>query len=256
LKKKSSSKGPDICIEHGENKIWVEAVAPTRGDKDKQSSVAEMEYEELQFDPKTGEACPFTGPGYVLDEGKTKLRYLSVIGKKNDTIRRWIGEKIILPTHPVIIAVNSANIPEDDSSDMPIIKKACFGLGDHIIRFRRNSETNTVETSGSSYANAPTVSKISVESASEVAIESDIFRQNKYPHISALVFSYARVGTNPFDGELHVIHNPFARNPLPRNFLPHVKDCWLENIMYDSGKIVGATIVEVDRTEKDEAGQL
>jgi len=81
--KRASSRGPDICIPYGEQTIWIEAVAPTRGEKGNPNSVPEMAYEELRFDPATGEPLPLEGRGYLLDEEKVKLRYLHAIRAKN-----------------------------------------------------------------------------------------------------------------------------------------------------------------------------
>jgi hypothetical protein len=192
--KKSSRKGPDICIQHSEHSVWVEAVAPERGDKDKPSSVLEMEYEELRFDPETGEPLPLTGRGYTPDERTIKLRYLGAIGDKSNKVQKYINDRIISPADPVIIAVNSANIPEDHNNGMIApVKKACFGLGDYKIDYGPNRATNIIETLRAGYENASTVIKFSIESGSEIDIESDIFLQKRYPHISAIIFSHARL---------------------------------------------------------------
>ena len=156
--KKSSSKGPDICIQHGENKVWVEAVAPTRGETGNPNSVLEMEYEELRFNLETGEALPLTGAGYTPDEEKIKLRYLGpAIRHKNNNIQKYIDDGIISPSDPMLIAINSANIPEDRSNAMVApVKKACFGLGDYRIDYGPNRTTNTIETLRAGYGNAST----------------------------------------------------------------------------------------------------
>jgi hypothetical protein len=223
--KKPPKDGPDICIQHGAQRIWIEAVAPERGETGNPNSVLEMEYEELRFDPDTGQPLPLEGAGYVLEEDKVKLRYLHAISIKSDKVQGYIRKGIISPSDPVIIALNSANIEEDsDSGSMDIIKKICFGVGREQIEIRLNRETNKVEASAH-YELAPTVRKISSETSSEIAIQSAIFLKDIYPHISAILFSYARLGRNPFNGELHLIYNRFAKNPLQRHFLPNVKEC-------------------------------
>jgi hypothetical protein len=55
-----------------------------------------------------------------------------------------------------------------------------------------------------------------------------------------VLFSYAKLGRTPFGGELMLIHNPFAKNPLPHGIFKDCQDIWLSEIQIENGKIVEA----------------
>ncbi|MBL0320117.1 MAG: hypothetical protein IPP74_12640 [Alphaproteobacteria bacterium] len=243
--------GPDICLIQNGKKIWIEAITPGAGQQGNPNSVSPVFYEEIKYCSETGEALPLTERGGTLSifENPVRLRYLSAIRDKYcsiDKVRKrrglvpYLAKGIIERDEQVIIAVNSGNIDQEAPGCMPVILKVCFGLGDYQIHLSHNRQTGETKTTGTSYARRDTAIKVT-KAVPELEINSAIFLAPMYPHISAILFSYAKLGRVPFGGELMLIHNPFAKNPLPHRLLKDCQDVWLTDIKIEEGIIVEAT---------------
>jgi hypothetical protein len=246
----SKDTGPDICLIHEGKKIWIEAIAPSSGKHGNPNSVPPVFYEEIKYCPETGETLPLTGRGDTLSvlENPVRLRYLAAIRDKYCSIDRqkkrrglipYLAKGVIDRNDQVIIAVNSGNIDQEAPGWMPVILKACFGFGDYQIHLSHNRQTGETKTTGTSYTRRDTAIKVT-EINPGLEIDSAIFLSPKYPHISAVLFSYAKLGRTPFGGELMLIHNPFAKNPLPHGIFKDCQDIWLSEIQIENGKIVEA----------------
>lgn len=245
--------GPDICLEEGSQRIWIEAVAPTPGKGS--NAVPAVIYEEAQYDPDTGQPLPLTGRGTSASEVEDpiKLRYLAAVRNKyccrdNSRKRRgilpYIARDKTRTCDPVIVAVNSANIDQEwPSALMPAITKACFGIGVYQHHLEYNPQTQETISRGTGYTRQETAGKLSRLQNSRIEIDSSIFLTAKYRYISAILFSYACLKRMPFAGDLMLIHNPFAKNPLPHGFIADCEDTWLEDVQLEGQRIVKAKLV-------------
>jgi len=198
--------GPDLLILSDEKlKVWLEAVAPTAG--------------------RSANAVPEIEFGVVRDipDEQIKLRYCSVIDKKYKKYYDYTKKKIILEDDCYVIAVNGGAIPSASKEiDIPRIVRCVLPFGNEVIEIDIDSlEVLDVhhQYQGASYK----------ESGSPVS--TNIFLNSDYDVISAILFSNVNALNYPnYPGnDFVLIHNPIAKNPLPRGFIELGREYWVEN---------------------------
>ncbi|MEG3988564.1 hypothetical protein QUA13_15675 [Microcoleus sp. S28C3] len=197
--------GPDLLILSGKLKVWLEAVAPTAG--------------------RSANAVPEIEFGVVRDvpDEQIKLRYCSVIDKKYKKYYLYTEKKIILEDDCYVIAVNGGAIPSASKEiDIPRIVRCVLPFGNEVIEINIDSlEVLDVhhQYQGASYN----------ESGSLVS--TNIFLNSKYDVISAILFSNVDALNYPnYPGnDFVLIHNPLAKNPLPRGLIKLGREYWVEN---------------------------
>jgi type I restriction enzyme S subunit len=195
--------GPDLLILSDEKlKVWLEAVAPTAG--------------------RSANAVPEIEFGDIPDE-QIKLRYCSVIDKKYKKYYDYTQKKIISEDDCYVIAVNCRAIPSASKEiDIPRIVRCVLPFGNEVIEIDIDSlEVLDVhhQYQGASYN----------ESGSPVS--TNIFLNSDYDVISAILFSNVDALNYPnYPGnDFVLIHNPIAKNPLPRGFIELGREYWVEN---------------------------
>jgi hypothetical protein len=146
------------------------------------------------------------------------LRATSAIRAKRDQYRTHLDSGIVGADAPFVIAISGANIPQADiTKGMPWILKPLFAVGDFFITVEIGSNSPPRE---SGYA---VVSERTTARGSPV--DSSLFMDDRASEISAILFSPHHIKNRPeFYGkppgnDFLLIHNPFARNPLPVGFL-------------------------------------
>lgn len=145
---RTNGRGPDFGVDHDTGRIWIEAAAPEKGDAGRPDSVPEPLAELLQFDAN-GIPRPLDGPGYTPDERTIKLRYLGTIKEKSEKFESYLAHNIVSRDEKLVLAINSANIRVDQPSPLiPVIARACFGLGKLFIRFPLGVNNPGDETRG------------------------------------------------------------------------------------------------------------
>ena len=233
LIKKDSSKEPDICMNNENDKIWIEAVCPTMGEVGNHNSVPKIVYEKHKDLDATQMLCESNvTPSNEIDR-QIKLRYTSAIYDKYKQVTRYISNSTITNDSSVVIAVNSANIEHEPiDEDIPIMIKLCYGLGclQHIDKY--NVRTGKYEAHGDSYTCEFVVPKLLQQGQQEII--AGIFLRDIYPYISAILFSYFRLGYNSDGSKFYLAHNPFAKKPLLKGvFNLPLTEFWLENIRHN-----------------------
>lgn len=192
----SNSHGPDILIEHMDNKIWIEAVASGNGDP--------------IINPDTIPDIEI-GIGQLVPEEKIILRLRSSIESKSRVYHNYIRDSIIENDEPYIIALNGAKLNFISNDDIPYILKAVLPIGDYYYNFE-------TEESGITFRD-----RVIRESGTEIF--TNIFLDDNYNHISAILYSNTHAGK--FDEEIGsdfiLIHNPKAINPVPINIIQNGK---------------------------------
>jgi hypothetical protein len=200
-----SRDGPDICINGGDgSKVWVEAVTTSSG----QGSDAVQE-----ADPNTVETVP---------DDPIKLRLLNAFSAKSEKYCVYRTKNWVSSEEPYIIAINAAQVPSATlERDIPRIVKSLLSIGFPVLHLNGK----TLEVSGSSYEYQGEVVKVS-----GTKLETNFFLNSKYSGISAVIYSCTDVLNHPAEigGELLLIHNPLARNPLPLGFLKKGREYWVD----------------------------
>lgn len=185
--------GPDILIEDGNNRIWIEAVASGNGDPILNLDVIpEIE----------------TGIAQLVPEEKIILRLRSSVENKSAKYHDYIRDSIIRDTEPYIIAINGSKLNfMSRTDDIPYIVKSILPIGDYSYNFA--SETTSI-----SYRDT-------IRRVGGADVSTNVFLDDNYRHISAILYSNTHAGR--FDEEIGsdylLIHNPKAINPLPADII-------------------------------------
>lgn len=189
----SANSGPDILMNHEDEKIWIEAVTSGNGDPVHNPDVIpEIE-------------C---GIAQTVPVDRILLRLRSSIEEKSRKCLEYIENSTIEPDEPYVIALNGAKLNFMIRTDeIPYILKAILPIGDYFYNFDS-------EESGITHRDI-----ITSETGAEVS--TNIFLDDEYNHISAILYSNTHAGNfNQESGDDFIlIHNPKAVNPLPINII-------------------------------------
>jgi len=197
---KSGNPGPDFCIVHNGQIIWIEAVVPA----------PEGIPQDWLAPPKRGEAQMRSKP----DE-QMLLRWTSVLRDKRDKLKCYAETNIVRPRDCAVIAVNSSRLSDfavDDLgvSRLPFAVEAVFPVGPLAVPITQDGQP------GGEPGNIPrhTIQKTDNKNTS-IDIPTGNFLDRDYANVGAIIGCYQKDMVN---GALllTVVHNPLARVPLPR----------------------------------------
>lgn len=193
-----TNSGPDFKILYKDKNIWIEAIAVEKGEgKDK---VPNIEYEKEMDVP----------------EKEMLLRLASGLREKYRKYLSYLKNNLVGQNDPFVIAIDRSPLEHTDPQ-IPLILKCLFAIGHQALFIKR--EKPQVKTEGSTWSAREKVNKIS---GSEV--EMLLFRDSSFEGISAVIYTNQNILNSPRDPKqmgdnFVIVHNPFAKNPLPENFL-------------------------------------
>jgi hypothetical protein len=196
---KRPERGPDICIKNGDVYIWIEAVAPLKGDGP--DAIPEMFSSNRSF---------------LVPENGIVLRYIHIIKKKYSKYKRHCIDGIIKDKDRYIIAINGRKVPfaflDDEEDEMPLIMKTLFPFGDSQIVV----DAKTLTVTQSEYEKRATVVKKLGRSES-----TNFFFDKNYNGISAVLFSLVDAVNKPdtLGDDFILVHNALAINPIKLGYL-------------------------------------
>lgn len=204
-----SERGPDICIKDGDADLWIEAVAPEKGDG--QDAVPEM---------------AISSGGLLVPEKEIILRFRSAIEDKYKKYQEYSSKGMLKDKDPYIIAVNGGRVPfaflDDEEDEVPLVIKALFPCGDpqaivnretlKIIRLQYEYRSNIIKKSG-------------------CPVSTNIFLDKKYNGISAVLFSSVdAVNRSEILGDdFIIVHNHIAMNPIQLGYINIDKEYWIDS---------------------------
>lgn len=207
----SDDKGPDIRISKEGVVIWIEAVAPKAGTGN--DAVTELQ-------PQTIRDVP---------DDQIKLRYRSAIEEKyNKKYKKYLLEKIVKPNDCYIIAINGSAIPSARREiEIPRIIRSVLPFGNETLRI--NVEEYEVVDRYYQYQDQ-------VRKVSGFSVSTDIFLNNQYDGISAVLYSCVDVLNRPqeFGDDFVLLHNPLAKNKLERGLIKLGREYWVEKSILES----------------------
>lgn len=197
----NKGEGPDFdLLDKSNNRIaWVEAIAVTKGSGD--DKVPETFYNFV---------------GSVPTE-EINLRLSSGLNTKYKKYSSDCKNKFIEENEPYVIAIDRSELGHVDST-LPNILKVLFGIGDPALRMRIGGLP--VENPEMFWTRKETVEKKNGE-----PIPMLFFENPEHAGISAVIYSKDHVINSPrgikeIGQNFFIVHNPLAKNPLPKGVFP------------------------------------
>jgi type I restriction enzyme S subunit len=201
--------GPDILLEREGNRIWIEAVAVTRGDPSKADSLVEPNPPEIP-------------------EEKIVLRYTSAIGEKYRKYFRYLEKRIVNEADAYVVALNGSALGywQSPAWDVPRFLKALYPIGKPQLLLDKKSR-EVVDT-----GNQP---RFTIVKAQGSPVSRQAFIDRRWRGISAVIHSCAHADMGRFCAyedvrrlgfEFEIAYSPLARQPLSQGVIPAKIEWW------------------------------
>jgi hypothetical protein len=206
LQPRSSDEGPDLLINDGNRKVWIEATVPSEG---------------VGIDrvPNLEEHTGFV----PVPDDRIILRFTNSISEKNNKLDNYLREGIVFPEDAYLIAVCGGIIQLMwFDGPMPNIVRALYPVGDHKVTLDFENKEIIDEHFESRY-------EILKDSGSPV--RTDSFLDPTYSRISGVLFSNVAITDIPIEPgrEFLFIHNYHADLPIERGWIRTGKDYWFQD---------------------------
>lgn len=194
---KHNDEGPDFKIPKDDTTNWIEAISIGKGvEKDR---VPEIEY----------------GKAVEVPEKEMLLRLTAGLAEKYSKYLSYSSSGFIGSDDPFVITIDRSGLEYSDPQ-IPLILKCLFSIG-HQVLFIKDRKTMP-QTEGSTWSLRDKISKIS---GTEIPLL--LFRDSSFEGINAVIYCSIDILNCPQEPEnmgnnFVIIHNPFAKNPLPENY--------------------------------------
>jgi hypothetical protein len=188
---------PDICVVDGDQRIWIEAVAPDRG--------------AAGPDQVRGPKPVNEGGGFeAVPVRQAQLRTTSALWTKSQILARYLNEGVIKKDDVRLVAVGGGrfgrHIPENG---LPLILSAVFPIGQEFVSI--DKATGDVVDRG--FEASLTIAR---EGGS---IPRTAFLEGPFTHVSGVLWSRASIGNMSAEQRpLTLVHNPRAEVKMPESW--------------------------------------
>lgn len=194
---------PDICFIHDEKKVWIEAVAPKRGQNPHNSVIDPPAMEISQDGIKMPERFLHLRPSREI-----ALRISNAFSSKSEITKNYVSNGVVAEDEVILVAISGANFGLMASDDLPDIVTALLPVGDQIAIYDPNE--HAIVDEGFEYS--PLIPKVGAE-----GIPRDLLLSEDAKHISGVIWSRVSVSkTRRADRPTSILYNPNARNSAPR----------------------------------------
>lgn len=222
---KKSELGPDICVKSP--KIWIEARIATDGI----IGTMQNSNDSMNRVPK----FPAPNQLFGVPEDKILLRYRTALEDKNSKYQKYIKKGVIGETDPYIIALNAWKVSfaifDHQYTDgiIPTIFKALFPVGNDVFGFTQGASSIDYRM----YQYRETLDKIKEDGSLE-PIDMRGFLKDENIGISGVLFSKVGISwlynfySEKLAANFIFIHNPNAKNSLPKGWLKAGHEYWFE----------------------------
>lgn len=197
----------------------------------RQSNGEEILLEAVSAKPGTGADAvqePRVGQVYHPDDEGIILRLRNAIDSKIKQHGRWIDAKVVQPNQPLILAVTAGEISTAvDFMGLSHMEHALFPLDKGA--WHVPIDLNNGESAG------PTEFKYgfrgSINKKNGSPISTDVFVTDAAEYVSAVLYNpHHFVNSLRMNGSVfRLIHNPNAKNPIPRGLIECGVEAWVEN---------------------------
>lgn len=188
---------PDICVLDGQRRIWIEAIAPGRGNAGP--------------DQVRGPRPINEGGGFEpAPIRQAQLRTTSALLKKSLIIERYLQEGVIAHEDVRLIAIGGGRFGIHVAEGaLPLIMSAVFPIGAEYVTINR--ENGQVIDQGFE-------ASLAIERQGS-AIPRTAFICEQFSHISGVIWSRISIGNMSLPQRpMTFVHNPFALIPMPQSW--------------------------------------
>ncbi|HEY1957745.1 MAG TPA: hypothetical protein VGH28_19125 [Polyangiaceae bacterium] len=207
---RTSTNGPDLCVDIGGRHVFVEAVTVGPG------TGANRIQHWRDAGGTSGLLYPIEG---------LLLRIRSALDDKLRQLRRWQHSGVLTSDTPVIIALNHGLIVDSDLHDeggVPAFVKAVLPVGEMAIRidpYRPGAPSEEVRSD-----------REQVRTAHGAPVSTRLFLEPESAPLSALLVARQLVWNLRWQAErdLLLLHNLRAATALPRRTVPVRSEMWLD----------------------------
>jgi len=170
-----------------------------------------------------------------ISEKKNKLTGYD--DRKGKHHRGYIEKRLVKGTDPYVIALNTYKTSfaqfdhQHTPGHTPLVAKALFGYGETVLLsfFPRDCRSPQISSDRFDY-----LYRRYLEAKKEKRVPTNLFFLEEYSGISALIVSKEGFWTwthripIPLSENFIMVHNPFARNPLPNGWIKSGHEIWIE----------------------------
>jgi len=199
---RNGDKGPDIGVRKGKRVIWIEAIAPARGDRENLDEVPELV-------PSGTSQRLFR----AVPRREVELRITGALYRKALIFRRYRADGIIGEKDSCIVAISAAQFgPQAITNGMPYAVSAVYPFGQEQFSIDRK----TMKVVGRSFTFSGEIARAAKpgEPIQRTAFQGDYFKD-----ISGIIWSRSTIGNfSVFNHDLVYVHNQSADRPIPRGW--------------------------------------
>lgn len=192
--------GPDIRIQEGEQTIWIEAIAPKKGD--------------LQNLDRVPELVPIGEDGIAMlaPRRQVELRITGALCQKLNAFNKYRDEGHVAEHDLCMIAISGTHFyAQSGSLGLPCAVTAVYPIGDQYITLDRDS----FEVVDTGYHHSLHIDRSAAEPIPRYA-----FLHNSFSAIAGLIWSRRTIGN--FMGQGHdfvLVHNASSFNRFPTGWI-------------------------------------
>jgi hypothetical protein len=200
-----SDQGPDFLLRFEHKNVWIEAITPGAGTGN--DAVPPLQWN--------------SGECQEVPQEQILLRFTQAVDAKWKKYKEYVEKSIIEPDDCYIIAISGCywHTPMGDN-DIPYIIRAVLPFGTAMVGFGREPD-DSVE-GGYSY-------REHIQKQGGAPVSTKMFLNEEYADISAIIHSEENLINIPQplgkDYFLY-LHNPLAKNKLPRGAFKFCKEYW------------------------------
>lgn len=196
-------KGPDFGIRKGNRVIWIEAIAPSKGDQTNVDRVPGL------LPKGTSERILRAAPRRQIE-----LRITSALYTKALKFRRYRENGIIGENDSCIVAISGAQFSLlAGTLGLPYVVSAVYPFGDEQFTIDRH----TLKVISRQFTFSESISR---SAKPDDPIGRMAFHSDLYQDISGIIWSSSSIGNfSPTRHDLVYVHNQHAERPIPRAWL-------------------------------------
>ena len=169
---------PDVRVQHRDGRVlWLEAVAPTGGDKSNPDRV-------VQPRPAPGASSV----AFYVPREQVTMRVCGALRDKAERLKEYRARGVIAPGHQALVAINVHGIPHGVYDAETYAFGAAYGVGPQYVTFDRA----TLVQVDSGFHFSPELKRSSGKS-----VDAAPFLHAGFEHVAAALFSGADVANCP-----------------------------------------------------------